>query len=162
MDKFEFKYRPDIDGLRTIAVISVIIFHAFPSVLPAGFIGVDVFFVISGFLITSIIYREVQLDKFSIITFYKKRMRRIFPALIIVLVVSFIIGFFVLSFSDFRLLGKHIFSGMTFMSNIILYREAGYFDIASENKPLLHLWSLGVEEQFYFIWPLFLFIFARK
>ncbi|BAU75298.1 acyltransferase family protein [Metapseudomonas furukawaii] len=146
-------YRPDVDGLRAVAIISVVLYHAFPFLLPGGFVGVDVFFVISGFLISSIIFKELEVGRFSFADFYRRRIRRIFPALILVLCVCYAIGWFTLMATDFKMLGKHLAGGMGFAQNIVLYREAGYFDTASELKPLLHLWSLGVEEQFYILFP---------
>lgn len=152
------KYRPDIDGLRAVAVLSVVIFHAFPSALPAGFIGVDVFFVISGYLITGILCADLSNNQFSIRDFYARRIRRIFPALATVLAATFAVGWFTLFDEEFRELGKHMLAGVGFVSNLALWQEAGYFDRAAELKPLLHLWSLGVEEQFYLIWPLLLIL----
>lgn len=146
-------YRPDIDGLRAIAILAVVIFHAFPKLIPGGFIGVDVFFVISGFLISSIIFSNLKNDKFSFLDFYKKRIKRIFPALILVLVTSFSIGYFILLPDEFKQLGKHIVAGAFFSQNFILWQEAGYFDTASETKPLMHLWSLAIEEQYYLLYP---------
>lgn len=148
------KYRPDIDGLRAIAIISVLIFHAFPSSLPGGFIGVDIFFVISGYLIATIIFRELRSGTFSFLDFYRRRISRIFPALILVLGTCYIVGWFTLIAPDFKVLGKHIAGGFGFVQNLVLYKEDGYFDAASESKFLLHLWSLGVEEQFYIFFPL--------
>lgn len=156
------KYRPDIDGLRAIAVLSVVIFHFSSSLLPGGFIGVDIFFVISGYLITSIIYRDAELNNFSYLTFYKKRALRIFPALIVVLAACLIYGWFFLFQGEYKILGKHVFGGSFFVSNIILIFETGYFDSSSKLKPLLHLWSLGVEEQFYLIWPVVILTLASK
>ena len=141
-------YRPDIDGLRGLAVLLVVIFHAFPSLFPGGFIGVDIFFVISGFLITTIIYDNLKLNSFSFMEFYARRIKRIFPALLIVLISAHIFGWFYLSTGEYKQLGKHIAGGSGFISNLILWDESGYFDNAAETKPLLHLWSLGVEEQF--------------
>jgi peptidoglycan/LPS O-acetylase OafA/YrhL len=148
------KYRPDIDGLRAIAIISVLIFHAFPLALPGGFIGVDIFFVISGYLIATIIFRELRSGTFNFLEFYRRRISRIFPALILVLATCYIVGWFTLIAPDFKTLGKHIAGGFGFVQNLILYKEDGYFDAASESKFLLHLWSLGVEEQFYIFFPL--------
>jgi peptidoglycan/LPS O-acetylase OafA/YrhL len=156
------KYRPDIDGLRAIAVIFVLLFHAFPEFLPGGFIGVDVFFVISGFLISEIIFRNLESGHFSFFEFYSKRIRRIFPALILVLLSCYAFGWFALFASEYKLLGKHIAGGATFISNYLYLNEAGYFDIAAEKKPLLHLWSLGVEEQFYIFWPLFMYLAWKR
>lgn len=153
-------YRPDIDGLRAIAILSVVLFHAFPQGLRGGFVGVDVFFVISGFLITGIIDREIREQRFTLLRFYARRARRIFPALIVVLVSVMVAGAILLLPGEYRQLGLHVAGGVGFVENIILYRESGYFDTASEVKPLLHLWSLAVEEQFYFLFPL-LFLMLR-
>jgi peptidoglycan/LPS O-acetylase OafA/YrhL len=152
-------YRPDVDGLRAVAVLGVLAFHAFPDALPGGFAGVDVFFVISGFLITTIILDGLRQGSFSLAEFYWRRVRRIFPALVVVLAGCLALGWLLLLPDEFRQLGKHIASGAVFVSNVVLWREAGYFDTAVELKPLLHLWSLGVEEQYYLVWPLALFLF---
>ena len=146
-------YRPDIDGLRAFAVLSVVVFHAFPSLLPGGFIGVDVFFVISGFLISGIMFNALQAGSFSFLDFYARRVKRIFPALILVLLLSFAFAWFVLFSDELKQLGKHMVRAVMFLSNFILWHESGYFDNAAETKPLLHLWSLGIEEQFYIVWP---------
>ena len=156
------KYRADIDGLRAIAVLSVVGFHASPGVVKGGLVGVDIFFVISGFLICSIIFGGLDQGTFSITKFYSRRVRRIFPALIVVLVACYAFGWFVLFPDEFRQLGKHIAAGAAFISNIALWREAGYFDNAAGVKPLLHLWSLGIEEQFYILWPLLLLFISRR
>lgn len=150
------KYRPDIDGLRAIAVLSVVLFHAFPQFLRGGFIGVDVFFVISGFLISTIIFESLEKGTFTFQQFYSRRIRRIFPALLFVLAVSSMFGWFALLADEYKQFGKHMAAGAGFVSNVVLWGESGYFDNSAETKPLLHLWSLGVEEQFYFIWPLLL------
>ncbi|UFZ05444.1 acyltransferase [Bradyrhizobium ontarionense] len=146
-------YRPDIDGLRAIAVMSVVIFHAFPQTLRSGFVGVDVFFVISGYLITTIILTDLAAERFSLANFYTRRVRRIFPALIVVLSCCLIAGAFLLWADDFARLGKHAAAGAGFIANLALWQEASYFDVASDSKILLHLWSLGIEEQFYLVWP---------
>lgn len=146
-------YRKDIDGLRAVAVLSVVGFHAFPLWIKGGFIGVDVFFVISGFLISTIIFTNLQNGTFTFSGFYRRRIRRIFPALALVLAFCFAVGWFWLLADEFRQLGKHIASGAGMVSNFVLWGEAGYFDKSAETKPLLHLWSLGIEEQFYIIWP---------
>ncbi|MGC2774122.1 MAG: acyltransferase family protein [Bradyrhizobium sp.] len=146
-------YRPDIDGLRAIAVLSVVIFHAFPQTLRSGFVGVDVFFVISGYLITTIILTDLSIRRFTLANFYARRVRRIFPALVIVLSFCLITGAFLLWADDFARLGKHTAAGAGFIANLALWKEAKYFDVASDSKILLHLWSLGVEEQFYLVWP---------
>lgn len=150
------KYRPDIDGLRAIAVMSVVLFHAFPSGVPGGFIGVDIFFVISGYLISTIIYSSLERNSFSFAEFYARRIKRIFPALLLVLVSCYAFGWFTLFADEFGQLGKHIAGGAGFISNFVLWNESGYFDTTSEIKPLLHLWSLGIEEQFYIFWPFIL------
>jgi len=130
--------------------------------MEGGFIGVDIFFVISGFLISTIIFSSLEHDRFSIVEFYVRRVQRIFPALILVLVATFVLGWFVLFSDEYKQLGKHIAGGAGFVSNFILWNESGYFDAASETKPLLHLWSLGIEEQFYIFWPLLLaFVWKR-
>ncbi len=152
------QYRRDIDGLRAIAVLSVLTFHAFPEIVHGGFVGVDIFFVISGFLITRIILNDVARGNFSFRDFYAHRIRRIFPALAVVLISCLVLGWFLLLPKDYAELGKHVLAGAGFVSNLVLWGESGYFDKAAELKPLLHLWSLGIEEQFYIIWPLILFL----
>lgn len=154
-------YRPDIDGLRAIAVIGVLLFHAFPSLLRGGFVGVDVFFVISGYLITRTIVDDQDRGEFSIGSFYARRIRRIFPALIAVLIPCFLFGWHTMLAEDLARLAKQTLGGAGFVANLLLWSDAGYFDQASASKPLLHLWSLGVEEQFYVLWPLLLWV-ARK
>ena len=155
-------YRPDVDGLRAVAVLAVLGYHAFPGAMPGGFAGVDVFFVISGFLITGIILDELKAGRFTLTGFYWRRIRRIFPALILVLAACLLLGWQLLLPDEFRALGKHVAAGAGFVSNIALWREAGYFDAAAEMKPLLHLWSLGIEEQYYLLWPLALLFFFRR
>jgi peptidoglycan/LPS O-acetylase OafA/YrhL len=155
------EYRPDIDGLRALAVIAVVAYHAFPEHVPGGFVGVDVFFVISGFLISGIIFRKLDSNSFSYSDFYQRRIRRIFPALMIVLFAVLAFGWLTLLPDEYTLLGKHTAAGALFSSNIELWKEAGYFDSQSEHKPLLHLWSLGVEEQFYLVWPTCLVVFWK-
>ena len=156
------QYRHDIDGLRAIAVLSVVAFHAFPVWVKGGYIGVDVFFVISGFLISTIIFENLEKGTFSFGEFYARRIKRIFPALTLVLVASLIIGWLVLLPDELNQLGKHVVAGAGFVSNLVLWSEAGYFDNSADTKPLLHLWSLGVEEQFYIIWPLLLWLASRQ
>jgi peptidoglycan/LPS O-acetylase OafA/YrhL len=149
-------YRPDIDGLRAVAILSVVMFHASPNSMPGGFIGVDIFFVISGYLISKVLFEAFSQESFSLTDFYIRRIRRIFPALITVLMFVYVAGWVVLLADEYRQLGKHIAAGAGFISNLALWSEAGYFDNTAESKPLLHLWSLGIEEQFYLIWPLLL------
>ncbi|MBJ6933348.1 acyltransferase [Vibrio cholerae] len=155
-------YRSEIDGLRAFAVLSVVAFHAFPSWLKGGFIGVDVFFVISGFLITSHIFEKLDKGQFSFTDFFGRRIRRIFPALILVMASSLAFGWFALLADEFAQLGKHVASGAAFFTNFILVDESGYFDNAAETKPMLHLWSLAVEEQFYIVWPLVLWLAWKR
>jgi peptidoglycan/LPS O-acetylase OafA/YrhL len=150
---FHPDYRPDIDGLRALAILVVVLFHAFPKTLRGGFVGVDVFFVISGFLISTIILRSLKQEMFSFPAFYANRVRRIFPALILVLVSSVLLGWFALLPDELAQLGKHMAGGAGFVQNFLLWSEAGYFDTHSELKPLMHLWSLAIEEQFYLIYP---------
>jgi peptidoglycan/LPS O-acetylase OafA/YrhL len=155
-------YRPDIDGLRAIAVLSVITYHAFPEWLTGGFTGVDVFFVISGYLITTIIQDGLRRGAFSITGFYARRIRRIFPALILVLGCCLFFGAKSLLSDELNQLGWHTAAGAGFLSNLLLLNEVGYFDSAAEAKPLLHLWRLGVEEQFYLMWPVILWVANRR
>ena len=158
-------YRPDVDGLRAIAVLSVVLYHAFPKVFCGGFIGVDIFFVISGFLISGILCRNLLSEEtpgsVRLLNFYERRIRRIFPVLIVVLLSAMTAGFLLLTPAELKALGKHIAGGAGYISNFVLWREAGYFDRAATLKPLLHLWSLGVEEQFYIVWPLLLWLFYK-
>lgn len=149
-------YRPDIDGLRALAVMLVVVYHAFPAWLPGGFIGVDIFFVISGYLISSIIFKSLATGHFSFADFYMRRIRRIFPALFLVLAAAYAFGWQTQPAAEFQQLGKHIAAGAAFVANLALWRESGYFDSEAASKPLLHLWSLGIEEQFYIVWPLLL------
>ena len=155
-------YRADIDGLRGVAVAAVVIFHAFPAVLPGGFVGVDVFFVISGFLITSLIVAAMDEGRFSLAHFYARRIRRLFPALIMVLAASLGAGWYLLSSESFVQLGGHAAAASAFVANLVFWRESGYFESAAAATPLLHLWSLGVEEQFYLTWPILLALSARR
>jgi peptidoglycan/LPS O-acetylase OafA/YrhL len=147
-------YRADIDGLRAAAVLAVVLFHAFPALLPGGFLGVDIFFVISGFLIGGQIIGGLRSGRFRFIEFYARRARRIFPALAVVLAATMLIGWFALLPSELIQLGRHTLASALFVQNILLWNEAGYFDIQSGLKPLLHIWSLGVEEQYYLVFPM--------
>lgn len=150
--------RGDIEGLRALAVISVLVNHAFPNALPGGFVGVDVFFVISGYLIGRHLLQDIQANRFSILGFYAKRARRIFPALVLVLISVWGVGWLVLSAPEFSDLGRQIVASALFSNNILLWFESGYFDVAALDKPLLHLWSLGIEEQFYLLVPAMLWL----
>lgn len=155
-------YRLDIQGLRAIAVISVLIFHADPSWMPGGFIGVDIFFVISGYLITSIILKNHFEGNFSFLDFYRKRIRRIFPALFVVLFFCLCVGYFYLPPKELKELSASSLSTVFFFSNILFWKTTGYFDGAAELKPLLHTWSLSVEEQFYIFYPLALALYLKR
>jgi peptidoglycan/LPS O-acetylase OafA/YrhL len=155
-------YRPDIDGLRAVAVLAVLVYHAFPQVMPGGFAGVDIFFVISGYLITGIIDREMHQKRFSLASFYGRRIRRIFPALIVVVLTAFVIGWFVLSVQEMEALGENIKGASLFIQNFVLREQiVGYFDPGAGRLPLLHLWSLGIEEQYYIVWPAALLLLVR-
>ena len=155
-------YRLEIDGLRALAVLAVVVFHADSNLLGGGFVGVDVFFVISGFLITRIIHREVKENRFSLARFYERRVRRILPAFFAVLAVTTLISYFVVLPSSFKGVGRSISASSLSCSNILFWQEDGYFAAASEEKPLLHTWSLGVEEQFYIFLPLLVMLIARR
>jgi peptidoglycan/LPS O-acetylase OafA/YrhL len=155
------RYRPDIDGLRAIAVMLVVNFHAFADAIPGGFVGVDVFFVISGFLITGIIARELSSQRFSLLGFYDRRVRRIFPALLVVLAAVLVLGWLWMLPAAYAKLSGDVAASAAFSANIALLLQSGYFDVESAKKPLLHLWSLGIEEQFYLFWPLILMLAAR-
>lgn len=149
-------YRPEIDGLRAIAVVPVILFHAELSLFSGGFVGVDVFFVISGYLITSIILGELAHNDFSLIKFYERRARRILPALFFVVLFCVPPAYLILLPIDLVDFGKSLIAIPTFLSNVLFWSERGYFGGATELKPLIHTWSLAVEEQFYLIFPLVL------
>ena len=151
-------YRPDIDGLRALAVLAVVTYHAWPQALPGGFVGVDVFFVISGYLITRILLAP----GFSFASFYARRVRRIFPALLIVLATTLAIGATFLPPDHLRNLLVHTIGGGLFVANVVSYHDVGYFTGIAELKPLVHLWSLGVEEQFYLLWPVLVWIAVRR
>ncbi len=154
-------YRPDIDGLRAIAVLAVVLYHYGTGGLSGGFVGVDVFFVISGFLITGIIHKEMQRGDFTLAKFYERRARRIFPALFAVLLATLVASWWMLLPSDLVFLGKASVATVLFVSNVLYKLSSGYFDSSSEFNPLLHTWSLGVEEQFYIGLPLLLLLVAR-
>lgn len=156
-------YRSDIDWLRGLAIIVVVGFHYFPRYFVGGFSGVDIFFVISGYLITKIIYRENSNGVFRFKDFYGRRIKRIFPALIATLLAAFFLGYVFLLPNEFKELNKNIIAASTFTTNILLIREqnGGYFNPSAIDNPLIHLWSLGIEEQFYIFWPLIVIISIR-
>jgi peptidoglycan/LPS O-acetylase OafA/YrhL len=158
----QIHYRPDVDGLRAVAVIPVVLFHAGIPIFGGGYVGVDVFFVISGYLITSIIASELDKESFSILIFYQRRIRRIFPALIVVMSFCVAVGFLLLTPNDYQSLGKSVLAASLFVSNIFFWKEVGYFAAPASEMPLLHTWSLAIEEQFYLFFPLFLSILSRR
>lgn len=153
--------RDDIQGLRAIAVLSVLIFHAFPTILPGGFVGVDIFFVISGYLITGIVYRAAIDGKLSYLDFYRRRIRRIFPALFAMLFPTVIVGALILSPTEYESLAKSAISSIFFVSNIYFWKNIDYFATDAQFTPLLHTWSLGIEEQFYIFLPIIIAILVR-
>ena len=146
-------YNPSIDGLRGIAVLLVVIFHIWHGVFSFGYVGVDIFFVLSGFLITQIIYQKISRNAFSLKEFYRNRIRRIFPGVILTLLIAALLGYFFMFIGEYGSLGKHIKSSALFYENIRLMKEIGYWDENAVFKPLLHFWSLAIEEQFYIAWP---------
>lgn len=155
------RFRRDIQGLRALAVLPVVLFHAFPASLPGGFVGVDIFFVISGYLITRILHQELREGRFSIAGFYVRRIKRLFPALYLMLAVSMLIGLIILPPAELRELARTCLATIGFFANILFYNLSGYFDGQAELKPLLHTWSLAVEEQFYLVFPLALLAIWR-
>lgn len=155
------KYRPDIDGLRAVSVALVVLFHAGAPV-SGGFIGVDVFFVISGYLITSLIQRDIDADRFSMVSFWERRVRRILPASIFCLLGTLAFGSLLMLPHDFAKLAESALAQSLTLSNVYFWRDAGYFSGASETKPLLNTWSLSVEEQFYLLYPLFLVTLGKS
>ncbi|HEY2070193.1 MAG TPA: acyltransferase family protein [Rhizomicrobium sp.] len=156
------RYRPDIDGLRALAILPVLLFHYRVPGFSGGFVGVDVFFVISGYLIAGLIYGEMRERRFSLLTFYERRVRRIFPALFALLAAATVAAWFLLFPPDFSRYAKSLIATAVFASNIEFWRELGYFDVSAETKPLLHLWSIAVEEQFYVVFPAILLAVAGR
>lgn len=155
------KYRPEIDGLRAVAVVPVILFHAGVKSIGGGYVGVDVFFVISGFLITSIIYKEIIEQRFSVIEFYERRARRILPALLLITSISIVLAWVFLSPAALNNFANSVIGVATFGSNIVFWLQQGYFEESTEFVPLIHTWSLGVEEQFYLLFPLLMFLLTK-
>ncbi len=154
-------FRKDIEGLRALAVLVIVLFHMGVETLAGGFIGVDIFFVISGYLITGLILKDIAAQRFSFRDFYMRRLRRLAPSLLVTLFGTLIAGFLWLGPEQFERLGKSTVAAIFSVSNIFFWNEAGYFDEDAINKPLLHLWSLAVEEQFYLVWPAVLLLLAR-
>lgn len=155
------EYRLEIDGLRAIAIVAVLLFHLSQSFIPRGFLGVDIFFVISGFLITQKIVRHLQENNFTFTGFYTNRIKRLFPALLVTIVLTFMVSIFILSPIHLAELGLASVFSIFPLANILYWLQAGYFDASNITKPLLHTWSLGVEEQFYILWPLLLVVFRK-
>jgi peptidoglycan/LPS O-acetylase OafA/YrhL len=155
-------YRPDLDGLRAVAVLSVIAYHLAHKALPGGYLGVDIFFVLSGYLITAIIWREQLAGRFSLATFYSRRVRRIMPALLLVLLVTAGVSALVLLPLDLVGMARSLLPALGFVANFYFWRDTDYFSRQADEKPLLHIWSLGVEEQFYLLFPLLLMLLARR
>ena len=155
-------YRRDIDGLRAVAVIAVVLFHFGVPGFSGGFVGVDVFFVISGYLITSIIWRQREASRFSFVEFWARRARRILPALFVMMAAVLAVGWFLMAPKDYEELGRSVRYQVMFVSNLLFMRQEGYFDAASDLKPLFHTWSLAVEEQFYFVFPLLLTLLCSR
>jgi peptidoglycan/LPS O-acetylase OafA/YrhL len=160
-DSHRTRYRADLDGLRAVAVLSVIAYHLSERSLPGGFLGVDIFFVLSGYLITNVIWREALNRELSVARFYERRVRRIMPALVVVLIVVSACSFVMLLPSDLKALSKSALASLSFVANIYFWRGTGYFARSADGKPLLHLWSLGVEEQFYIVFPLLVLLCIR-
>ena len=155
------KFRSDINGLRAIALIAVVLFHFSPSIAPGGFAGVDIFFVISGFLMTGIIFKGLNTDSLNLVDFYLCRANRIIPPLAVLCIILLFVTWFLLPPLDYLTLGKHVASSITFLSNITYFYESGYFDAGAHEKWLLHTWSLSVEWQFYIIYPIILLLLKR-
>jgi peptidoglycan/LPS O-acetylase OafA/YrhL len=162
LDAKKTEYRADIDGLRAIAVLLVVGFHAFPLSIPGGFVGVDVFFVISGFLITRLILEREMAGVFTIRDFYIRRALRILPALSVVLLTTVVVGWFFAFPSVYKAIGLDTIAGALFIPNLVFWNETGYFGLIADHAPLLHLWSLGIEEQFYLVWPCLLLLLVRR
>lgn len=155
------KYRAEIDGLRALAVIPVILFHAGFEVFSGGFVGVDVFFVISGYLITTILIKDIEKKRFSIINFYERRARRILPALFFMMLICIPFALIWMLPNQIRDFSSSLIAVSLFVSNFLFWLQSGYFAEVAEQKPLLHTWSLAVEEQYYVLFPIFLILAWR-
>ena len=160
-NNMNFKYRGEIDGLRAIAVIPVVFFHAGFDLFSGGYVGVDVFFVISGYLITTIIFKELENKTFSLANFYERRARRILPALIFVIIITTILSFVFLTKSELSGYFRSIIATLLFFSNFYFWKTSPYFSAESDLEPLLHTWSLSIEEQFYVVFPLLMIFFLN-
>ena len=155
-------WRNDITGLRALAVLPVVLYHAFPSLIPGGYYGVDIFFVISGYLISGIIFRGLLNQSFSYKDFYVKRIKRILPNLSLLVAFVLLVGLFYLTSAEYRALGKHVYSSGLFIQNFRLLKDVGYFTTDALHQPLLHLWSLAIEEQFYIVFPIICAVLFKK
>ncbi len=151
-----------LDSLRGYAIFMVLVFHFFNQFMPAGYIGVDIFFVISGFIITKMLVSDIKKPQPFIVNFYIRRLLRLFPGLLMLFLICLVLGFFFLLPSEYELLAKHLNYATFFGSNFLLHSEVGYFDVSAKFKPLLHLWSLSIEEQFYIFWPFALLFLSQK
>lgn len=154
-------FRRDINGLRALAICLVVAFHAYPMLMPGGFVGVDVFFVVSGYLISGIVLRGLNADSFAFLEFYGRRAVRILPALVVVLMATCTFAWICLYSFEFESLGKHAVAALGFALNFVLWNESGYFAVSASQKPLMHLWSLSIEEQFYLLFPLSVWVAHR-
>lgn len=161
MEKIAMKYRAEIDGLRALAIMPVILYHAGFKLFEGGYVGVDVFFVISGYLITSILLAELDAGTFSVVNFYERRARRILPALFLVMLICLPFSWFMLTPEGMKRFSSSYVAVLIFLSNVYFWGQSGYFDSATELKPLVHTWSLAIEEQFYFLFPLYLLLTWR-
>ena len=157
--KIKINYRSDIDGMRALAILGVVLYHFFPNIFVGGFAGVDIFFVISGFIISRLIFKEIEINEFSLIKFYFRRIKRIIPALLLILITSIIFGLIFFHPYELKSLGENIIAATFFYSNLLLMNNTGYFDQSNDVNILSHLWSLAVEEQFYIFYPLFIILY---
>ncbi len=155
-------YRPEIDGLRALAVMPVIFYHASYPFFSGGYLGVDIFFVISGYLISYIILDDLTRNKFSILNFWKRRAKRILPALLSVIIFASLLSYFYIPNNEIKVFSNSIVSSLFFYSNFFFQFNTGYFDFAAEYQPLIHTWSLSIEEQFYILFPIFLLLFYKN
>ena len=155
-------YRRDIDGLRAVAVLAVVLFHAKVPGFSGGFVGVDVFFVISGYLITGLIFSDLVAGRFSFLGFYYRRIKRIVPALLVVYLASAVLATVLMLPGDIRTFASTLIASTLFVSNVVLWQQGGYFDAPAELQPLLHTWSLSIEEQFYLVWPALCVLVAAR
>jgi peptidoglycan/LPS O-acetylase OafA/YrhL len=160
--KHSLNYNPYLDGLRGVVILLVVLFHVWPDYFSFGYVGVDIFFVISGFLITQIIFTKLEKNSFPLKEFYHNRIRRLFPALIILLITALILGYLFLFPDEYKQLARHVESSALYCENFKLIKEkSDYWDTRAIFEPLLHLWSLSIEEQFYIFWPFLIYLLYR-